>query len=128
MIRPKVSFFANPYLQDSEGALIAHEDERPETHLEHDVLGEHGEVHDVLEDEVLGPVVVAVGEVGGDQTVLEGRVLAVAERVHVGETLARGATRQELDLALNKKNIIIITIIVSNFLERMYSSMFVCTD
>ena len=73
--------------------------EGPDAQLQHHRLLVAGEVAHVLEYEVLGPVVLAVGQVGRHEAVLELRVLAVVEPVHAGEALAGRPAAQQVHLA-----------------------------
>ena len=85
-------------LEDAEGALVAHADQAAHGQLEDHVALEGDKVADVLQDEEARPVEVAVAQVGDDQRVAEGRVLARVEAVHAAETLARRPSAQQIHL------------------------------
>ena len=87
-------------LKYAEGAGVADLEQGPQTQLQNDRLLETDKVADVLEDKVARSVEVRVGEEGGAQTVLKGRVLPLVEPVHAGETLARRAAAKQVDLPL----------------------------
>ena len=57
-------------LENAERALVAHAHETTQGQLQNHALLERDKVAHILEEEVTGPVVVAVAQVAGDQRVL----------------------------------------------------------
>ena len=85
-------------LQDTKAALVPHLDKGPDAEFQHHALLVTGKVPDILQDEVLWPVILAVAEVGGDQAVLELAVLPVVEPVHPREPLTGWTPTQQVHL------------------------------
>merc|ERR1712155_406129 len=86
-------------LQDGEGGLVAELDEGGQAQLQHQALLETGEVFNVLQDEVLGPVVFAVAEIGEDKAVLGLAAISITKPIHAREALTRRPSTQEVNLS-----------------------------
>ena len=93
----------NIYLQDSESALVTHADQTTHGQLEDHVPLKRDEIPHILQNEESWAVEVAVAQIGDDQRVAEGGILARIEAVHSAESLARRTSAQEFHLTLGRK-------------------------
>ena len=95
-------------LKHAEGALIAHADEASQRQFQDHAAFEGDEISHVLQDEKLGPIIIAIGEVSDDQRVLKGGILSMVEPVHSAEALARRTSAQQLHLALQRQTLALV--------------------